>query len=99
MAAIIQNLQQDPFKLMYQQQGINYVGLFGSYARGEQEKNSDVDLLINFDETKSLFDLARVKISFEDMLGKKVDLALRDHVKETLRPYIEQDLITVYEKN
>lgn len=99
MTKIAQDLQQDSLKTMYKKHGVRYVGLFGSYARGEEKSGSDVDLLIDFDETKSLFDLAEVKIELEDTLNKKVDLALRGRLKKILEPYITKDLVTVYEQN
>ena len=84
---------------MYENQGVNYLGLFGSFSRGEETLQSDIDLLIDFDSTKSLFDLANIKLYFQEKLGKKVDLAMRGHIKKSLQPYIDENLITVYEKN
>ena len=51
-------------------------GVFGSYARGEQNKNSDIDILIQIRNGKkfSLFDLSGLKINLEEKLGKKVDI-------------------------
>jgi uncharacterized protein len=99
MIKIIQNLQQDTFKTMYKKHGISYLGIFGSFARGEETRESDIDLLIDFNETKSLFDLAEVKLYFQDMLGRKVDLAMRGRLKRVIEPYILRDLVTVYEEN
>jgi uncharacterized protein len=99
MTQLIQNLQQDDLKAMYKEQGVNYLGLFGSFARGEATSVSDIDLLIDFDGTKSLFDLARVKLHLQDTLKKQVDLAMKGSLKKTLKPFIVKDLITVYEKN
>jgi uncharacterized protein len=99
MIKIIQNLQQDAFKTMYKKHGISYLGIFGSFARGEETRESDIDLLIDFNETKSLFDLAEVKLYFQDMLGRKVDLAMRGRLKRVIEPYILRDLVTVYEEN
>jgi len=84
---------------MYKNQGINYLGLFGSFARGENNYQSDIDLLIDFDETKSLFDLVNIQLFFQNTLGKKVDLAMKGNLKKSLESYINKDLITVYEKN
>ncbi len=84
---------------MYEKQGIKYVGLFGSVARGEESQDSDVDVLVDFDKPRTLFDLADIQFHLEESLGKKVDLVTRKSLKSQLRPYIEQDLITVYEKN
>lgn len=78
------------------QEGISYLGLFGSQARGEAKKNSDVDILIQFNDVKSLFELSRIKDQFETVFGKEVDLVINSSVKQSLRGYIEKDLITLY---
>ena len=99
MIQLVQDLQQEEQKTMYKKQGISYLGLFGSMARGEETSKSDVDLLIDFSESKTLFDIASIKIYFQDLLGKKVDLVMKDSIKPIIRPYIEKDLITLYEQN
>ena len=77
---------------------ISYLGLFGSYSRGEEKKTSDIDLLVDFKETKSLFELARIKFEFEDIFHKEVDLVIREGLKKELKPYILKDLQTLYEE-
>lgn len=66
--------------------GINRIRIFGSVARGEESINSDIDLLINFDEGRSLFDLIGFRNDIEEMLGRKVDVvsenALHWYIKE-----------------
>ncbi|MBU2633919.1 MAG: nucleotidyltransferase family protein [Nanoarchaeota archaeon] len=51
---------------------VTRAGIFGSYARGDNKKNSDVDILIKFRGRKSLLDLARLEL--EKVLEMKVDL-------------------------
>lgn len=92
-------LQERQNEMLYEKEGINYVGLFGSAARGEETSNSDVDVLVDFDRPKTLFDLADIQFHLERSLGRKVDLVTRKSLKPQLKPYIERDLITVYEKN
>src|SRR3989338_10163695 len=53
-------------------EGIKKAGIFGSYARGEQKKNSDVDILVEFNG--SLLDLVGLEIELKKILKKKVDL-------------------------
>ena len=98
MTSLIQKHQKSIEKIA-KENHISYLALFGSHARGEQKKDSDIDFLIDFYQPKSLFDLAKLKISLEDMLRKKVDLTMKNHIKKPLRPYIQKDLITLYEKN
>lgn len=99
METVIQQMQQSNFISLCREQGIRYLGLFGSTARNESGQDSDVDLLVDFNTTKSLFELADLKISLENVLGKKVDLVMRKNIKKIIEPYINQDLITIYEQN
>jgi len=77
---------------------ISYLGLFGSQVRGDSRRNSDLDVLIDFKETKSFFELARVQEALEKIFNKKVDLVLKSNIKSSLKPYIFNDLTTIYEK-
>src|SRR3989344_6020398 len=52
--------------------GVLQAGIFGSYARGEQKKNSDVDILVKTKKGLSLFDFAGIKIVAEEVLGEAV---------------------------
>jgi len=55
--------------------GIVKAGIFGSYAKGKETKNSDIDILIEVnDKNFTLLDLAKLKLLIEDTLNKKVDL-------------------------
>ena len=50
------------------------VALFGSVARGEERADSDLDFLVEFGEGASLFDLARLEMDLEELLGRDVDV-------------------------
>jgi hypothetical protein len=71
--------------------GVTNVRIFGSFARGEQRKSSDVDLLIDLPKGMSLWDLSGLKIDLEDALGRKVDVVPARNIKPTLRKYILAD--------
>ena len=69
------------------------IGIFGSYAREEQTEDSDLDILVSFKETISLFDLVQIHQELSDLLGIKVDVVTEGALKnETLKKYIYQDL-------
>lgn len=80
--------------------GIVFMAIFGSFARGEQKKTSDIDIAIEFDKNKekSLFDLVHVENELRRVFKKKVDL----EVFSSLSPYIMEDvrkeMYVVYEK-
>ena len=99
MNTYLANLQTNEATKAYQTHNINYLRMFGSTARGEDNKDSDVDLLVDFSKTKTLFDLANIQFYFENLLDKKVDLVTRKGLKKQLEPYIKRDLITIYEQN
>ncbi len=80
------------------QEDILFLGLFGSNARGEAKSSSDIDILVDFKETKSFFELSRIQEKFENIFEKKVDLVLRNSIKDPVKSYIQKDLITLYEK-
>jgi uncharacterized protein len=73
--------------------------LFGSYARGEQDANSDVDLLLELDENVGLYKFVAIQLGLENLLGKKVDLVSEKGISARLRPYIEKDKKLIYEKS
>lgn len=68
------------------------VGIFGSYARNQQRKDSDLDILVNFEKTINLLDFIGIELDLSDLLGIKVDLVSEKSILPSLRPYIEKDL-------
>ncbi len=71
------------------------VGIFGSYARGEEKKNSDLDILIDFNSKINLLELIGLEQELSELLGVKVDLVTLKSVSQLLKPYIEKDLIRI----
>lgn len=69
------------------------LGVFGSYVRGEQHKKSDLDLLIEFDVTPTLFQLAALQRELTECSGIKVDLTLRRTLKPGFGKYILPEVI------
>ena len=76
---------------------VSYLALFGSYARGEQTKKSDVDLLVEFNKPVGLIHLIHTEHELEDTIGKKVDLITKAGLSKYIKPYIQDDLTTIYE--
>ncbi len=60
------------------------VAIFGSYVRGEGKPDSDLDILVNFSETKSLLELVKIERELQEEIGIKVDLITENSVS----PYI-----------
>lgn len=77
--------------------GVISLELFGSYIRNEQTENSDLDILVDFDEENypSLISFIAIKQDLEDKLGIKVDLVSKNGIKPRYRKYILQDTILI----
>ena len=75
--------------------GISAISIFGSHARHEANEDSDLDLLIDFDRTPSLFELARLDQMLERALGVKIDSVPRDSLNPRYAPYIMKELVPV----
>ena len=71
--------------------GVKNVRIFGSFARGEQRKRSDVDLLVDLPDGMTLFGLSGLKIDLQEALHRKVDVVPSDSIKPALRQYILAD--------
>lgn len=71
--------------------GVVKASVFGSYARGEQTNDSDIDILVKLGKELSLFDYIGLKQDLEDSLCLKVDLVQYDRVKPSLQSAIFQD--------
>ena len=70
-------------------------GIFGSYARGDFHADSDLDLLVDFDEGANLFDHVGLQQFLEEKLGCKVDLVSRRSLRAELRTSILNEMISL----
>ena len=72
------------------------IGIFGSMARDENTKNSDIDILYLLKDAVGLFKIVRIKDNLEEKLNRKVDLISEKYVHPELKPYIMSDLKIIY---
>ena len=74
---------------------VKKAAVFGSFVRGEQTEDSDIDILVEFKGEKSLLDLAGLKIELEDALNRKVDVLTYNSLHPLLKDRIlkEQKVI------
>ena len=70
--------------------GITRAAVFGSYVRGEENNDSDIDILVDYPSGISLFDVAELRYKLEDILGKPVDLV----GYKTLKPRLKQQILS-----
>lgn len=75
--------------------GVKELGIFGSTARGDNREDSDVDVLVEFE--RETFDTYMGLLFYlEDLFGRKVDLVIKDAIKERIKERILRE--TVYVK-
>lgn len=73
------------------------ISVFGSYARGENSADSDLDLLYNFENGITLFQLAKLKLQLENKLHREIDLVSENYISRYLRDNILNDIKILYE--
>lgn len=76
---------------------IEYLAIFGSYARGDFREESDIDVLVKFNKRKSLLDLVRMERELSRIMNRKVDLLTENSISKYLRDIIKRELVVVYE--
>lgn len=74
---------------------VKKIGVFGSYVRGEQNKKSDLDILVEFIEEPSLFGFIRLERYLTNLLGHKVDLVMKDSLKPAIGKHILEEVVYV----
>ena len=72
---------------------VRQLGIFGSYVREEQTEDSDIDILVDFEKGhKDFFNYMKRKIYLESVLGREVDLVMKDAVKPRLKEIISREV-------
>jgi len=82
--------------------GVKYIALFGSVARGEEMPESDIDILVEFEEPRrrplGFFTWVRLERELSEHLGQEVDLVSTGGLSPYIRPYVEEEMLVLYEK-
>ncbi len=90
------NIDKQKLSRICDENNIDYLALFGSYARGEAKKDSDIDLLVRFKTPIGYFKLVQVQDTLKDFLGKEVDLVTENALSKYIKPYVYKDLTNLY---
>lgn len=77
---------------------ITFLGMFGSYSRGEQKEKSDMDILVRFSRRKSLLDLVRIERQLSEIMGVKVDLVTEGSISPYMIDDIKRELKVIYDE-
>src|SRR3989338_2673496 len=75
---------------------VGFVGVFGSFARGEANEASDVDLLVRFNEPKSLLDVIGLEQELSEILGRQVEVVTERALHPYLKTQVMRDLTVIY---
>lgn len=78
------------------EQGATKVAIFGSYARGQEKQESDVDVLVEFSERKSLLELVTIERELHEMLGIRIDLLTEKSISPYLIDNVRQEMQVIY---
>ena len=90
--SILKKYQHD----FYQKYGVTKIGLFGSYARETQNKNSDIDLVIEMEKgKKSLKNFFGFKRELENVFRKNIDLGIESSLKPIVKEQIKKEILYV----
>jgi len=74
---------------------VEKIGVFGSYARGDQKKRSDIDFLVTFDKAINYLELAGLKIYVEELTGLKSDVAPSHNLRPEFRENVYNEVIYI----
>lgn len=77
-------------------QGARKVAVFGSYVRGEENPESDIDIIVDFTERKSLLELVKIERELSEALGIKVDLLTEKSISPYLIDTIKEEMEVIY---
>lgn len=77
-------------------EGVGKIAVFGSYIRGEEKPESDIDIIVEFSERKSLLELVRIERELSEVLGIKVDLLTEKSISPYLIDTIRKEMEVIY---
>ena len=89
-------IDSEAIKPILSQYGVEYAGIFGSFARGENDDNSDIDILIRLKKPIGLFSLAELEQKLTSVLKRKVDLVTERGLSPYIRDNVMSDLKYIY---
>lgn len=75
--------------------GVRKMGIFGSFARGDQKRNSDIDILVEFSKPIGLFKFINLENHLTKTLNRKVDLVTRNALKRAIKNDVLKEIIYV----
>lgn len=74
---------------------VKSIGIFGSYLKGEQCEESDIDILVEFYDTIDLFEFIKLENFLSEILGSEVDLIMKDTLKPRIKNKILEEAVYI----
>ncbi len=87
------NKKKNQIKKIALKHGARSIKIFGSVARREETKDSDIDFLVEFESDRSLFDLIALKNELEELLNMPVDVVTENSIHHTIRENIKSEVV------
>lgn len=94
-ASFFLKILKDHFQEITDLYEVKYLGIFGAYIRNEQKNQSDLDVLVAFHKTPSLFQFIRLENYLSELLQVKVDLVMKEALKPTIGKQILNEVVEV----
>ena len=94
LESLLKELRQQ-LPILAERYGVETLEVFGSYVRAEQKANSDLDILVTFQEVPSLLTFIAIENYLSDELGVKVDLVMKDSLKPAIGKVILNEALPV----
>ena len=85
--------QRNEILQIAQRYGAQNVRIFGSFARGEAREDSDIDVLVDLESGRSLFDLGGLLMDLQNLLGCRVDVVTEKGLRERIRNQVLKESI------
>lgn len=79
--------------ILEKEYGIKNIAIFGSYVRGEEKSDSDLDILVEFEKPIGLLKFVDLKLKLSEVLGVKVDLVMKSALKPRIGKKILEEAI------
>ena len=89
---------QNKISPVLKEYGVKRASVFGSVSRGEDSPKSDVDIMVSLGRPMGMFAYMSLIREIETRLGRKVDLVTEKSINKFVRPLIQHDLKTIYER-
>ena len=74
--------------------------LFGSTRRGEDNEDSDIDILVELDYSKPIgLEFVQMQLDLQELLNKKVDLITLNSLSKHIKPFVDKEKVLIYERS